>query len=707
MESIIKIYSNTKILLIMKYINIKLIFSTIVLTSFFNIQDVQSGEYKMKLEHLACYSSNPSFRISPSGKYMAIITRAKDNECDIHQDKTQGAEDGMFRRGLRIIDLDTWESRTLSDGSQGEGVDNFMWVSNDRFLYWTNPFLETGKEFAAYTVFAMNIDGSQKTELLNFKLAVDVKPNFGIYDMDYSDPKHIYIYMNNRRPTVPDFYKLNVFTGKPQLIAFGPDFGRRERMWDWGPYSDGTPAYMITDIGIDRMLYTFNKESKKWEEHYTYRCQTPHFTPIAVTDDDLWLVSGQKLNPDRSVADDHDTNAIYIYDPNTKEFSDKLFEDPDYDIGGYTGGCRPASGGASVDPVSRKLTYVGYTSYKPERIYFDDEAGTRYKAVKQVFPNDYVSFTTSSHDKKRSIVNVWGSDNPGDYYYLDMNTGELKLMWQNSPWIDRSITSKKQPVKYIARDGLEIPAYFSPRTFDAGGNYFIINPHGGPNVKEGIGWDNWVQFLTSRGFNVLQPDYRGSTGNGREHYMLGNKQWGKTMQDDLTDGVQWAIDNGYADEDKVCIAGGSYGGYAAMAGAVFTPNVYSCVINFVGVADMRDLLRDFGSGSSTFNSWEDEGRLEWGDDRGPDGEKYINEISPLLHVKNIQAPVLISHGANDYVVPIEHARKLRREMEKHNKVYEWHIQAYEGHGFGGELARLEHMQVQQEFFEKYMFNKKK
>ena len=186
--------------------------------------------------------------------------------------------------------------------------------------------------------------------------------------------------------------------------------------------------------------------------------------------------------------------------------------------------------------------------------------------------------------------------------------------------------------------------------------------------------------------------------------MKGNRQWGKAMQDDLTDGVLWAIENGYADADRVCIAGGSYGGYAAMAGAVFTPDLYRCVINFVGVADMRDLLKGFGSRSSRFNTWEDEGRLEWGSDKGPGADKYISEISPLLHVKNIKAPVLISHGSNDYVVPVEHARSLRSEMEKLGKTYEWHMQAYEGHGFGGELARLEHYDVQEAFLKRYLEN---
>ena len=162
--------------------------------------------------------------------------------------------------------------------------------------------------------------------------------------------------------------------------------------------------------------------------------------------------------------------------------------------------------------------------------------------------------------------------------------------------------------------------------------------------------------------------------------MLGNKQWGKTMQDDITDGVQWAVDNGYANAIKSVLL------EQVMVDMLpwleqFYSDLYSCVINFVGVSDMRDLLKNFGSKSSRFNTWEDEGRLEWGDDQGPDGKKYSEEISPILHVKNIKAPVLITHGANDYTVPLDHAQNLKREMDKHGKVVEYFVEAKEGHGF--------------------------
>lgn len=671
------------------------------LTILFSISAIKVGAYDIELKHLSCYSSDPSFSISPSGKYLAILTTPKDNVCDIEMEKDKYVEEEMRRTGLTLLDLETMNTRILSDGSPGESISYFKWVTDERFIYRTDPFEQQGRSVNSYAIFAVNLDGSERKKLLDYKFGAEGLRGFDIYNMNMDDPDHVFVYWNDRRSRVSDYYKLNVKTGSPKLLAFGPDIASYEVIYGSLEDSEGYPVVLMTDVGIQRVLYTYDKESKEWSEHYRYTCQQPHFVPLSITSDGLWLVSGQKIGPNGEVLDAHDTNALYLYDPATKSFGEKLYEDPRYDVGGFTGGCRSASGSASVDPVTNELVSINYVTSKPTRLFFDDEAGTLYKTLEATFPNDYVSIVTRDSSKKKAVIRVWGSNNPGDFYYLDMEKGSLTELFKISPWLDRSKLSKAKFVEYKARDGLKIGAYLSPRTYDAGGNYFVILPHGGPNVKQSIGYDRWVQFFASRGFNVLQPDYRGSTGYGRNHYVSGNKQWGKTMQDDLTDGVKWAIDNGYADGDKVCIAGASYGGYAAMAGAVFTPNLYKCVINFVGVADMRDLLGEFGSRSSRFNTWEDEGRLEWGDDQSEEGKKLIQEISPLLHVSNITAPVLISHGTNDNIVPIEHARRLKREMDKYGKEYVYHTEAYEGHGFYGERAVLEHFEVQEAFLEKY------
>ena len=178
------------------------------------------------------------------------------------------------------------------------------------------------------------------------------------------------------------------------------------------------------------------------------------------------------------------------------------------------------------------------------------------------------------------------------------------------------------------------------------------------------------------------------------------------MQDDITDGVMWAIENGYADADTVCIAGASYGGYATMAGLVFTPDLYRCGINSVGVTDQQQLLDNFAAKASRFQSWDEEPLLEWGDMSTEEGQKYAKEISPILHVDNIKAPVLVLHGTNDPIVPVFHARDLIAKLEKLGKEYDSMFQAYEEHCVVscGELANLEFLNIQEEFLDKYLFN---
>ena len=711
----------------------KLLSFVLILSLSLNQNVLNASEYKEIPNKLfSCLSNRYSFSMSPGGEYLAILSTPKENKCDIHPIKNEYVEKDFGYRALTILTLETMERRVLFDGSPGNGISSFQWASNDRFVYTPQAFAQTGRSMKALQVFAINVDGSRKKSLLEYKYGAEGLRGFDIYDTNPKNQDVVYVYWNNRRSRVSDMYELNIKTGLPKLMARGPDIADTEVLYGIAHSADGMPSVAMSDVGIERVLYTYDKENKEWSEHFRYRCQDPHFSPVLVIDvkpdpevdvkETMWLVSGQKFDKNGNVIEDNDTNSLYLYNPKTREFGDTLYKDERYDVGGFTGGCRSGNTiSASVDPDTKKLKSLRYESDKPTTLYFedffkdqdeenDDSDEIKFtnkqlrESLESLFPEDLVRISTRDKNNTRGVFIVYNSNNPGDYYYFDLLKGQVLMLYQNSPWLDRNVLAKKELVNYKARDGLTITGYLTKTKKKTDKNYFIILPHGGPNVRESSGYDGWTQFLANRGYNVLQPDYRGSTGYGRSHYMKGNKQWGKDMQNDLTDGVKWAIDNGYADADRVCIAGASYGGYAAMAGAVFTPDLYRCVINFVGVADMGDLLKGFGSRSSRFNTWEDEGKLEWGDDEGPESEQYIKEISPLLHVKNVKAPILISHGSNDYVVPVKHARSLRSEMEKYGKTYEWHMQAYEGHGFYGELARLEHYDVQEAFLKKYLEN---
>ena len=672
-------------------------FSTFFFLSSFNLEAYE----EIPNEQFACYSNFNDMMVSPDGRHLLIINTVKDNICDIEQDKVKRVEDSMRDRGLLLLDLDTMETTMISDGSSEGGINGAGWLSSTRI--WYTPRYKTGQDIDSRVTFAMNIDGSRRTIIKKGGYWYQ-----SIYDYDYDDPNHVYVQTNERRQVIFDYYRLNIFTGKKTRIAYGPDIGNMKGKAVLGSLNDfetKLPLGMLIDVGLDRVLYAYNSSNKEWEEHFRFACQQPGFTPIGTYKGKV-VVSGSKFSPSGTLIEENDTNAIYLYDMNTREFSDKLYQDPRYDVSGLTGSCRQASGYKLSSSGSSEISAIAYESYQQEAVFFDKEQEATYIAIKQLFPGDQIEILSSDVSGKVMMVLVQGSNNPGDYYIVDLYKNSVNLLYQERPWLDRSKLAKTTAIKYYARDGLEIPALLTLTKKETDKNYFVILPHGGPNTKQRIGYDTWAQFFANKGINVLQPDFRGSTGLGTKHYKAGNLEWGKKMQDDITDGVMWAIENGYADADTVCIAGASYGGYATMAGLVFTPDLYRCGINSVGVTDQQQLLDNFAAKASRFQSWDEEPLLEWGDMSTEEGQKYAKEISPILHVDNIKAPVLVLHGTNDPIVPVFHARDLIAKLEKLGKEYDSMFQAYEEHCVVscGELANLEFLNVQEEFLDKYLFN---
>ena len=672
-------------------------FSTFFFLSSFNLEAYE----EIPNEQFACYSNFNSMMVSPDGRHLLIINTVKDNICDIEQDKVKRIEDSMRDRGLLLLDLDTMETTMISDGSSEGGINGAGWLSSNRI--WYTPRYKTGQDIDSRVTFAMNIDGSRRTVIKKGGYWYQ-----SIYDYDYDDPNHVYVQTNERRQVIFDYYRLNIFTGKKTRIAYGPDIGNMKGKAVLGSLNDfetKLPLGMLIDVGLDRVLYAYNSSNKEWEEHFRFACQQPGFTPIGTYKGKV-VVSGSKFSPSGTLLEENDTNAIYLYDMNTREFSDKLYQDPRYDVSGLTGSCRQASGYKLSSSGSSEISAIAYESFQQEAVFFDKEQEATYIAIKQLFPGDQIEILSSDVSGKVMMVLVQGSNNPGDYYIVDLYKNSVNLLYQERPWLDRSKLAKTTAIKYYARDGLEIPALLTLTKKETDKNYFVILPHGGPNTKQRIGYDTWAQFFANKGINVLQPDFRGSTGLGTKHYKAGNLEWGKKMQDDITDGVMWAIENGYADADTVCIAGASYGGYATMAGLVFTPDLYRCGINSVGVTDQQQLLDNFAAKASRFQSWDEEPLLEWGDMSTEEGQKYAKEISPILHVDNIKAPVLVLHGTNDPIVPVFHARDLIAKLEKLGKEYDSMFQAYEEHCVVscGELANLEFLNVQEEFLDKYLFN---
>jgi len=275
------------------------------------------------------------------------------------------------------------------------------------------------------------------------------------------------------------------------------------------------------------------------------------------------------------------------------------------------------------------------------------------------------------------VVTSSSSTQPSKYYLFDMQKGSLEALPSSRPWIDSAEMAEMKPVKFNARDGLELHGYLTlPNGSDGKNLPMILNPHGGPWARDGWGFNSETQFLANRGYAVMQVNFRGSTGFGRNHFDKGNKQWGRSMQDDLSDAVKWAVDQGIVDKDRVCIYGGSYGGYAAMAGLTFTPELYQCGINYVGVTSIPLLFETMPV------AWDEQRTMMA--ERVGDPEKeneFLEEWSPVNHADKIKAPVFMAYGLRDPRVDIKHAFQMEKAMKKNNVEHELMIKKREGHGF--------------------------
>ena len=666
------------------------------------ISMIAHADNSIPAEHLACYPNGYQISMSPDGKYLAIVGPPRANVCDIEPDLRKYVEEDYRGGQLNLFDLKTGKITTLTSGTGNGSVANVTWVTNERLVFNTNPTNSSAKTLSAYAMWGMNIDGSKKRKL--WEASVKYDSGFGgliepvVTSLLREDDDHIMVRVNDRRSSVYDYYKLNVNNGSKKRIAIGPDLEKGEWTADIVT-NNGYPVAQISNYEDTWRLWRYNEKDDNWNIHYSNKCQEPTFFPLGTTgeNNELWLVAGQDVSKSKVFNEENDKSKVFVYDPNKRTF-DLLFEDDRYDIAGPVGGCRTASGNVSVDSTTLELLSVNYYAEKPVRLFFDEEYGQDYNQLAATFPDDVVRIVTTDADRTKFVISVSSSTNPGDYYYYDKEFGTLSFLWERMPWIDRSKLSKMQPISYTARDGLEISGYLTiPVNSDGKNLPMVVHPHGGPNARDYYGFNDYVQFLASRGYAVFQMDFRGSTGYGAKHYISANKQFGKTMQDDITDGVNLLIEEGIADPDRIAIFGGSYGGYATMAGLAFTPDLYAAGINFVGVVDLELLQEGSNRNSQRFNGFFHELRMEWGDPDDPADREYIIESSPLQQAHKIKSPVLIVHGAQDNNVKLEHAIKLRDRLKSLDKEYEWYVEPYEGHGFRGEQSNVNFYNVMEDF----------
>jgi dipeptidyl aminopeptidase/acylaminoacyl peptidase len=498
-----------------------------------------------------------------------------------------------------------------------------------------------------------------------------------IYDVPKKTPNEIIIGLNDRKPELHDVYKVNIESGERTLLRTNDD---NVAGWDIDP--NGTVRLGIRqtpDGGTELLLVEGDNLKQIYSVTPDENFGTLRFTP----DGKSVYMTTNKGNVDKQ--------QFELLDLTT--FKTKVIEkDPLNEV--------DFAGPIFSDKTDKLLatTYLG----DRQRIYFKDKQfENNYKRMQKVLPKGEISLTNMTEDETLWMVYVSSDVDPGSRYLYDTKTGKATLVYKSRPNLPSEHLAPMKPVRYNARDGMTIPAYLTiPKGVSAKNLPVVMWIHGGPWGRDVWGYNPYVQFFANRGYAVFQPNFRASTGYGKKFLNAGNKQWGTgAMQHDITDGVNYLIKEGIANPKKIAIAGGSYGGYATLAGLAFTPDLYAAGFSIVGPSNIITLLNSIPPYWAPMKKMF---AVRVGDMEKPEERKMLEEQSPLNYAKNIKAPLYVVQGANDPRVKKAESDQIVVATRDLGRQVEYMVAPDEGHGFQGRENRLAMVVAMERFFAKHL-----
>ena len=611
--------------------------------------------------------------LSPDGKWLAAVVPVNG------------------RRNLVVIDLAQRKSQAVTSLSE-QDLGGYAWVNNDRLVFWLGVNSQTGlgEQRLGAGLFAVNRDGSDARVLSSPNPQANTGRNYTYRYAQFTSTlrgpggqaqgNDILVIANERNAVFPDVYRMDTTSGRKTLL------------------SERKPGDAIL-LRLDRQLAVraavtiddkWTRETLHWRADADAdwvavrswdRYSADAITPVAFDDQGVMLVA----------ANHQGRQALFRWDAKTRAPGELLVAHPEVDLGDDLV--------QAAD--SLRLLAVHIEADRPQTAWFDEDGARMQATIDRALPQATNRLQRAGQDGP-VLVSSRSDRDPGRWLLYDPKKRQLEELVSAAPWIEPAQLSERRFVRYAARDGLSIPAYLTLPPKGQGKSLpVVVLVHGGPHLR-GETWrfDATAQFLASRGYGVLQPDFRGSTGHGHGHYQAGWHQWGLAMQDDLNDGLAWMVKEGIADPQRAAIMGGSYGGYAVMTGLVRDPTLWRCGINIVGVTDLELLMNASWSDTAQWGGHEHFFKVHIGDPKA-DGAR-IAATSPAKAVARLRRPVLMAYGAGDMRVPIEHATRIEAALKATGVPLDFTVYKDEGHGFLREANRRDHLQKVEAFLARHL-----
>ncbi len=617
---------------------------------------IDVGDYRYTVEDYFAKPRASTFRFSPDGKYMSY--REKD-------------ENG--KRHIYVKEISSGETKRAIEEKE-ELVRGYGWINNERLVFMMD---QGGDE--NYHVYAVNLDGSNQKDLTPFE---GVRADFS--NLLKEDKEHIIVQMNKNNPQVFEPYKVNVETGEMQQLYKNEDAANPITGYNFD--KDGKlMAFTRIRDGVEQDIYYVNEEgefslfkSLNWKDAFSivqfdYATTYPH---------DAYVVSN--LNNDKA--------EVFLYDLKEDKVIKKVFSNDDYDVSNLE--------------ISRKRNYeLDYFSYEGEKqviVPVSDYYKKLHSKFERQFEGEQYSIADYTDEEDNYLIYVTSDKLYGKYFSYNVDKDEFKELFNLMPQLNEDDMAEMRPITFKSRDGITLHGYITlPKAALQGQKVpVIVNPHGGPQgIRDSWGFNPEAQLFASRGYATLQVNFRISGGYGKKFLESGFKEIGRKAMDDVEDGLQYVIDQGWVDKDKAAIYGGSHGGYAVLRGLTKTPELYACGVDYVGVSNLFTFMKTIPP------YWKPYLKIIkeiWYDEDIAEEKAIMEEVSPVFQIDKIKKPLFVVQGANDPRVNIDESDQIVSALRAKGFDVPYMVKYDEGHGFGKEENSIHLYKAMMGFYAKHL-----